>query len=216
MQKRIFLESEANRWFERNKKALNSVEENDPVVSAIELLRLRPETILEVGCSNGYRLKLLKQKYNAGCFGIDPSEKAIKDGTAPGIQLLQGTADALPYGDKKFDLLIYGFCLYLCDRKDLYKIACEGDRVLRDKGFIVIYDFHPPMNLRNRYTHHESVYSYKMNYSKLFAWNPEYTIIYKKIFSHEKGNLFYSPNEAISVQILRKDLDNAYLTDPFK
>ena len=34
-----------------------------------------------------------------------------------------GTAKALPLVERSVGLLIYGFCLYLCDRDDLFRMA---------------------------------------------------------------------------------------------
>ncbi|MGB6911936.1 MAG: hypothetical protein WBE42_04170 [Pseudolabrys sp.] len=55
----------------------------------------------------------------------------------------RATADDLSaFGPDTIDLLIYGWCLYLCDREDLFKIVTEGDRILKDSGYLVVYDFH--------------------------------------------------------------------------
>lgn len=116
---------------------------------------MHPESVLEIGCGNGWRLHVLAREYHAKCFGIDPSERAVKDGMSlfPDLLLSQATADAVPHADQFFDLVIFGFCLYLCDRKDLFKIACEVDRVLKDFGKLMILDFYPPFPYRNAYAH---------------------------------------------------------------
>ena len=40
-----------------------------------------PKKVLEIGCSNGFRLDYIKNKFNGECecFGLEPSEDAIKD-----------------------------------------------------------------------------------------------------------------------------------------
>jgi len=105
--------------------------------------KLYPKSVLEIGCSNGYRLQKLHKTYSCSCYEIDPSDNAIKDGQKqyPTLNLYKGDATKLPFTDKKFDMVIFGFCLYLCDREDLFKIAYEADRVLKKNGHIVIYDF---------------------------------------------------------------------------
>ena len=49
----------------------------------------------------------------------------------PDVKLKIGTAEKLKFEDDKFDLIIFGFCLYLCDREDLIKIVDETNRVLK-------------------------------------------------------------------------------------
>ena len=97
---------------------------NDQVLASIRSLSLQPTSVLEVGCSNGWRLEAFRKTYAIRCWGIDPSADAIKEGKTlfPQISLVRGTADSLPFGADMFDLVIFGFCLYLCDREDLFKL----------------------------------------------------------------------------------------------
>jgi hypothetical protein len=113
-------------------------------------------------------------------------------------------------------MIIFGFCLYLCDRKDLFKIALEADRCLSDNGFMVILDFYPPFPYKNSYSHKEGIFSYKMDYSKLFSWNPVYNEIYNLIFSHSGFSERIIPDEKIAVTILNKSEGFAYPLQPFK
>lgn len=210
-----FLKTEANAWFDRNAESMVANEnkaKNDPVLKALENKAISPENILEIGCSNGWRLELLRNKYNCNCSGIEPSQKAVDNGKAafPQINLSVGTADKLPYSDGEFDLLIFGFSLYLCDRSDLFKIACEADRVLSEKGHIVIYDFCPPSPYRNIYSHADGVYSYKMDNSKLFSWNPAYTVISNEIMPHPGAKDLSVIDDRVGVSILVKDSALAY------
>ena len=76
-QKNIFLENEGDNWFERNKNI--SKKEDDEIVKIIDYLELKYNSLLEIGCSTGYRLNLLKSD-NKDLYGIDPSAKAIEYG----------------------------------------------------------------------------------------------------------------------------------------
>ena len=215
-QKKIFSAIEGNKYYERNKNKLKGPR-NDPVIQAIAQLELYPKKILEIGCSNSWRLNLLKKIYKSDCWGIDPSAEAIEQGKKDfkEVNLEKGTADALPYENQMFDMVIFGFCLYLCDRSDLFKIAYEADRVLMDLGHIVIYDFYPPFQYKNKYSHYKGIYSYKMNYSNLFLWNPAYTLKYQKMFFHpplKKGTV----DDIVSVMILEKNIECAFPDNPYK
>ena len=89
--------------------------------------------VLEIGCGQGLRLQELKNKKNWITNGLDPSFEAFKNGKRKGINVYQGTADKLPFNDRSMDILIYGFCLYVCDYEDLFQIAAEADRVLKNE-----------------------------------------------------------------------------------
>lgn len=215
-QKEIFLSSEGDAWYQRNKQVINQ-KESDCIIDCIEELNLSPKNILEIGCSNGYRLNKLNQKYNSYCFGIDPSLEAVKEGKLifDKISLDQGTADSLNFADNKFDLVIIGFCLYLCDRNDLFKIASEVDRVLSDKGFVVILDFEPPFPYKNNYKYIDGVFSYKMDYSSMFIWNPDYFLMYKKILGSGIFSSLHNPDERVVLNVLCKNVDSGYPDNPF-
>ena len=109
--------------------------------------------------------------------------------------------------------MIFGFCLYFCDRKDLFKIACEVDRVLKDFGKLMILDFYPPFPYRNAYAHCPDIFSFKMNYANLFTWNPAYFLIYQQVFAYplEKINV---PDERMSIMTFKKDTSRAYPDSP--
>lgn len=221
-QKEIFINSEGDKFYERNVKEywIKGKIKNDQILQGIEFLNLQPKTVLEIGCSIGWRLHALSQKYRAKCFGIEPSLKAIKEGrrkyAKSAISLQRGTADILPFKDNMFDTVILGFCLYLCDRKDLFKIAYEVDRVLSDLGHIIIEDYHPTsFPYRNKYIYHPGMFSYKMDYSNMFSWNPAYKIIFKKIFFHLDFEQTNDPDERRSIIILKKDMQFSYPENPY-
>lgn len=183
------MDGEGNQWWERNKDALRK---DDLVLEAISSLKFTK--VLEIGCSDGWRLAEIA-KTGAECWGIDPSPKAVAAGRAkPDIKLWVGTADELPFIER-FDLVIFGFCLYLIDRSDLFKVAHEADRVLVDGGNLVIYDFSPRKPSRTPYKHLGGAFSYKMDYPALFTANPAYSAV---------GTLFAGE---LSVHILQKTVD---------
>jgi ubiquinone/menaquinone biosynthesis C-methylase UbiE len=86
---------------------------------------------------------------------------------AKGLSVQQGTADVLPFDDNSYNIVIFGFCLYLCDREDLFRIASTADRVLRDSGWLFILDFFSPLPCAKTYHHRPGVLSYKMDYRTL-------------------------------------------------
>jgi ubiquinone/menaquinone biosynthesis C-methylase UbiE len=209
-QKAVFSEGEGDAWFERNRTKLGS--RPDEVEWAIESLQILPHRILEIGCSNGYRLEKLRMRFAAECVGVDPSEQAIANGKSsyPGLSLNVGTADALEFDNLAFDVVIFGYCLYLCDPSDYFRIATEADRVLANPGWLVILDFFTKSPRRRPYVHREGVYSHKMEFSRLFTANPAYRLLARRYCEHSP-EFTYDPDEAVAVDILRKDWARAFV-----
>ncbi len=200
MQKRAFRNGEGDAWWARNSKRLvYRYGYTEPVMMAVMDLP-QPRSVLEIGCAGGGRLALLWAHMDADCSGIDPSREAIEAGREqwPELNLKVATADKLPHLDDSFDIVIFGFCLYLVDRGDLFKVVSEADRVLRDGGHLVIYDFAAHTPHRVAYHHRDGIYSYKADYAALFAANPAYTRVSETL-----------AGETI-VQVLRKDEAKAY------
>lgn len=218
-QKSSFLEIEGDRYFERNRSALKDWRrqaEQDPLLRELARLRIRPEAVLEIGCSNGWRLRAMQEAHpEARLCGIDPSRLAVDYGRKnfPGLHLQCGSADDLPFETAGFDLVLFGFCLYLMDRCDLFRIAAEADRVLRDGGVVVTLDFHPDGPTRTQYHHREGVYSYKMDYGRMFLWNPAYRCIGLDLSwptEAVRGDL----RERLGVVAAVKNLDEGYAAEP--
>jgi SAM-dependent methyltransferase len=207
-QKTIFLLGEADAYFHRNAQQ-NAHEHaaalqdpcHDPIIRA--LIEIKPQRILEVGASNGWRLDVARQLWHTKAHGIDPSRAAVADGNTryPSIALQVGTADALPAA--LFDCVVFGFCLYLCDRPDLFRIAAEADRVLAGGGHLVVYDFFPTAPHCNPYVHRPGIFSYKMDYAALWRWHPSYSVWRHEVIA-KSGEDPMDPNRRLAVTVLRK------------
>jgi ubiquinone/menaquinone biosynthesis C-methylase UbiE len=217
-QKEVFLQGEGNAWYQRNRSHIDALSQTatDPVVNCLQKMDLAAPKILEIGAANGWRLHILRQLYpQATLCGIEPSAQAIADAPSGIDDIKQGTAEILPWKDNSFDLLIYGFCLYLCDRKDLFRIAAEADRVLCDGGKIIIYDFYPTTPYHNNYTHYEGLNSYKMDYSRLFLGNPAYSLEELKSMPHP-GSSGKDPDNTVAIIVLKKNELAAWPSNPYK
>ncbi|MGA9524677.1 MAG: class I SAM-dependent methyltransferase [Myxococcaceae bacterium] len=87
---------------------------------------------LDVGCGTGRNLPL----YDSGvrAVGLDPSMDSLKKARqrAPGVPLVRGSAEALPFRDGTFDTVVSG--LVFCSVPDPRRGLREVKRVLKQAG----------------------------------------------------------------------------------
>ncbi len=218
-QKEIFLEEEGNAWFERNHLSIQNrkMDLQDPIINTLSNILNSKDNknlnLLEVGCGEGKRLHWIANNLKLNCYGIEPSVKAVEFANDKGVKVIKGTADILDFEDKKFDFVAFASCLYLCDRSDLFQIAKEADRVLKDSGYIIIHDFYSATPFVREYLHYPGVFTHKMDYRKLFDWHPDYKCVSHKLISvshkviNENVNWTKEDrNECYAISVLRKNL----------
>jgi SAM-dependent methyltransferase len=195
----IFLESEGNAWFDRNWR---QVGQRDPVSDLIGEIGLIPTNVLEIGSANGWRLRTLRERYACKILGVEPSLKAGTEAHRLGIPTLRTTADTLPGpADNAFDMVIYGFCLYVTDPEDWFRIAFEGDRVLKEGGHLVIHDFFEGRNLFAReYEHRKGLLSYHFDFAQLWLAHPWYCLVSRRIINADEMVVILKKKPATEVQ----------------
>lgn len=171
----VFKAGEGDAWWERNK---DKIGKPDPVIELIAKYAA-PRFAYEVGCANGWRLVSLRDRFDCKVGGIDPARFASGGNIPfPVIKELHcGDATKLKEAEG-CDVLIYGFCLYLCDPEDYFTIVQEGDRVLKDGGYLIIHDFdYCARPFRIPYKHKEGVWSHHVAFEELWAGHPWYKIL---------------------------------------
>lgn len=210
MQKDIFLDEEADNWFLRNKdKILNEEKNYFPLQSILPYLANRKK-ILEVGCSVGNNLNYLQESSSGKLelVGVEPSKMAISEGQKRfgNIRFIQDTAEGLGrIGDEKFDVIIFGFCLYLVDRENIQEIINLTYEKLNNHGIVVIIDFDTKKSFKNEYSHRPGIFSFKADYGNMFTQNSSLHLIEKKSWSHF-GDVFHmDQNERCATSILIKE-----------
>lgn len=199
----LFSLADADAWYRRNIKNEKHRREffGQRYISQMNGLGAVPKRILEIGFSSGVVLDTLQAAFSCDAYGLDPSEIAIEKGKKdfPRLSLHVGTADQLPFKDGMFDWIIFGFCLYLCDRKDLFQIAAEADRVLGANGFLSILDFDTQNIYRNTYSHNSTCFSHKMCNAAMFSWHPAYVQL-----AHQVLPPYTHPDERVSITTFAK------------
>jgi ubiquinone/menaquinone biosynthesis C-methylase UbiE len=97
----------------------------------------RGATILDVGCGTG----IAGGPFAANGFpltGVDPSEAMLAKAKEqyPNAVFVQGNAEALPFPNERFDVVISAQVFHLVDRA---RAIAEANRVLRPAGTIAIW-----------------------------------------------------------------------------
>ena len=212
-----FAAFEGNNWFERNKSALEHFDPDaDFPLKLMDLYGLHPQNVLEVGAANGGRLAAISERCDARAVAIEPSKDAILNGksTFPKVEFVQGIACEIPL-QEHFDLIIVNFVFHWIDRNNLLKSVSEIDRLLDNKGFLIIGDFLPSNFVKVRYHHlpQSGIYTYKQNYAAVFLASGLYRVVAALTGHHGRSELSSEvpEGERTIVCLLQKQLSDQYM-----
>ena len=219
-QKNLYLQSEGDAWFMRNLLALeakNAAHDIDFLLSYLAPLKgkntKKKFRFLEIGCGSGHKTKYLAENLMCGGWGVDPSARAIKYATSTfgnnsdtsyELNFSVGTADDLNFADNFFDILYFGFCLYVVDRSLLSKTFAEANRVLRKGGFLAILDFDVREPFEKISKHHKDIKTFKDKYDEYFLKNG-YELV-AKLSLTEAGSVGFEtdPDKRVALSLLYK------------
>ncbi len=216
-QKKMFLKSEGDCYYKRNKDHYLTSKNTYIISELYEFYSsyIKPgEKILEIGCCNGINLNYYFEENRCQAYGIDPSRAAIESGKElfPELNLTVGTADNLLYDDQFFDMVIFGSSLHWVDRSLLSKVVAEADRVLKDKGFLGISDFDAKIPRKIAYKHMEGIFTYKCDYASLFTSFPHFSLVEKKSKKMNDELPFSEDlNERFSSSVIYKNYEQGYI-----
>jgi ubiquinone/menaquinone biosynthesis C-methylase UbiE len=97
---------------------------------------------LDVACGTGQSTRALSA-IAQHVIGTDLSEEMLKfarqENVASNITFLQSPAEVLPFADQTFDLITVSLAFHWFERE---KFLAQANRVLKDKGWLLIYHNH--------------------------------------------------------------------------
>ena len=131
LQDNVFLRSEGDRWFVRNRSALDGFDAGaDLPLRLMSLYNMRPECVVEIGAANGFRLAEIHRHSGARVIAVEPSAQAIAQGKAafPSVSFVRAAAHSIPLR-QNFDLVIVNFVLHWIDRI-LFRVKISPARML--------------------------------------------------------------------------------------
>ena len=119
--------AEYEKWYED----YSEVYQSELAAIKEQLLKL-PENIrgIEVGLGTGRFAQPLGIKE-----GVEPSEAMAEKAIKRGIEIIDGVAEKLPYGDMQFDFVLF---VTICHLDNMKYALAEAYRVLKPKGSILI------------------------------------------------------------------------------
>lgn len=165
-------------------KRLKVAPTNHPIITGLLKIKKKPKKILEIGCSTGFileRLRLISKK--SSCYGLDTSELAIREGKKifPKLKLFHGEFLTNKINKKKFDLIIFGFFLFMLPSSQVLSLFLKAHESLGANGYIIIYDFKPNKKFtKKNYKHSKFIKVYKWDFKKVFLSTPTYKMVYNK------------------------------------
>lgn len=210
------LQQDGDGYHSRNYAGIGTIA--DPAFEALQLVhRVRPITsVLEVGCTTGFRLEKARLEFGARCAGLEVSPAAVEEGRRryPEVQLEQGLAprDLATWDGQAFDVVIVGHFMYLLPREDLFALAAAVDRLVAPGGHLVVMDFLHPTPMGAPYSHHADLRVFKHDPSAPWLWSPTYALVSRRVYDvSEDPAVCADPRAWQTVDVLRKlTVDEAY------
>jgi SAM-dependent methyltransferase len=206
-----------NKWFLRNKKNILNNKHDEKIVDLIKANNLKAKNILELGCSNGYKLlrfkELLKSK---NCYGIDISKQAIFDGKKrfKELKLLNCSSLEIDKIKLKFDLVICGFFLYQLDRDYIFQQFDLIYKKLNKNGLLLIKDFDSLFKHTNTDLNNKKLNTYKMSYDNFLIESGLFEMIYKIKYKATTSDKKKFKSDKISYSLYKKiDFKKSYPTN---
>lgn len=117
------------------------------LLSRLDLIRIAPVAVVDLGCGTGQGARALKDRYrSAMVIGVDPAlgmlrETRRRSGWLRPLQRVCGDVLQLPFRDGAVDLMFSNLMLQWCD--DLDAALAEIRRVLAPDGFFAFSTFGP-------------------------------------------------------------------------
>tara|TARA_Y100000022_G_C13248433_1_gene375989 strand:- start:94 stop:777 length:684 start_codon:yes stop_codon:yes gene_type:complete len=179
---KIVKKKEADKYFLRNLDFFNSTKSDYRIIDLIKVNKIKPNSILEIGCANGIKLNEYQINLNSKInFGIDLSSKAIKSGRKKfkKLKLIKLSSLEIEKIKMKFDLIICGFFLYLLDREEIFKQFDLIHKKLNKNGHLIIQDCDPLFKHTNSSVHNKDLKTFKMSYDNFLEESGLFKIIYK-------------------------------------
>jgi len=206
MQDSFYQDVESEAWFNRNfpdydaSEARNSLSLRKNKESIYDLLSrvvdLESLSVLEIGCSVGDLLLVLREKHSCRPVGVEPSTSASKiarevfELDVEGKTFLKSTLFSIaPSNQGQFDLIVLDDVVGWMDPKVLLTSLGVLDWLLREGGHIFVRELYSPYSMRVKNHHYpgEDVYNYRYpgGVSEFFLRTGSYRTVSQIVYSSQ-------------------------------
>lgn len=203
------LREDGDGYFTRNYAGIGTIA--DPVFDYLNLVHMVSPigSILEIGCTNGFRLDKARLAFTASCAGLEVSPAAVLEAKSrfPLVDVREGLAPRdLTYWDgETFDVIVVGHLLYLLPREELFSLGARVDSLLVEDGHLVVMDFLSPVAQQSPYAHQPSLQVFKHDPSAPWTWSPTYELVARKVYEiAEPMTSARNPRSWQTVDLVRK------------
>ncbi len=117
------------------------------MLERLELIRIEPVLLADVGCGTGQVARALLRRYRGGhVVALDIALSMARKASAAGSWLRKplavcGDAESLPLADASFDMICSNLMLHWCN--DLNRVLCELRRALAPGGLLLMTTLGP-------------------------------------------------------------------------
>lgn len=125
------------------------------------IIKLHPQKILDLGCGNGNILKLISKKADLQLYGLDLSDKMVKEAEKKlgnKATFTIGDSENLPYEDNIFDVIVCNASFH--HYPNPLKVLKEIKRTLKKDGTLILGDPTIPFNFILK------IFNFFLRYSK--------------------------------------------------
>ena len=199
-QERYFRDAGGDAYFDRNKAEQNAPREIPGLSTALRawalalaLEKSEPGSLCVFGGASGSEAAYLASILEGWkVVNVDISDTAIRYGRTIFPDLLHFTASLTEKNlvDKlgDFDCVVLTGILCWIDRSLLSRAVLNVHELVKDGGYLGIYDFFPPFPRRNAMAHAEHVYTYKQDYADLFESLGVFRLVAKSFSANQDPN----------------------------
>lgn len=201
----IYCGQEADNYFERNQKHPHSIF-IDYLLEIFPRSKLANFDVAEFGIGNGQNLMLLKN-YVRKAHGYEASLKACK--------LFEKQCLAHPMKEffavnnvnlakkfsvpERYDLIVYGFFPYYCDDKELNICLRNTLPMLKQGGYIYLFDFLVRANLVKSDSRNKSLSVYKRSLTFWINHFSAFDLIDMRLFDSSRLALYKTMNSLSTI-----------------
>lgn len=203
------LAADGDRYHQMNYNGIGTIA--DPEFRQLEIIHsVCPiKSVLEIGCTTGFRLEKARVSFGAQCVGLEASGTVVAEGRQkyPEVDIRQGIApaDLDQLLGSSFDVVVIGHLLYLLPRSALFKLVSSVDSLLAESGHLIVTDFIYHRDTVANYSHQDDLNLYKGDPSAPWSWHPQYFLVHRDIYSLSQNPASqWEPNQWQSLDVLRK------------